>query len=84
MSSLQPSIRTGLDSVRVGGISDVLVNQAGFNIFRVTERKAEREYQLEEIRKELPDAVAEIHFREKLDEWVKGLRAKAQVQVTKS
>jgi parvulin-like peptidyl-prolyl isomerase len=82
MSSLQPSIRAGLDSVRVGGISEVLVNQAGFNIFRVTERKAEREYQLEEIRKELPDAVAEIQFREKLDEWVKTLRAKAQIQIS--
>jgi peptidyl-prolyl cis-trans isomerase SurA len=83
MNSLQPSIRAGLDTVRVGGISAVLVNQAGFNIFRVTERKAEREYQLEEIRKELPDAVAEIQFREKLDEWVKGLRTKAQIQITK-
>ena len=83
MNSLQPSIRAGLDSVKVGGISEVLVNRGGFNIFRVTERKAEREYKLEEIQKELPDAVAEIQFREKLDEWVKTLRAKAQIQIPK-
>jgi peptidyl-prolyl cis-trans isomerase SurA len=81
MTSLQPNIRAGLDPLQVGGISEVLVNAAGFNIFRVTERKAEREYTLEEIKDELPGAVSEIQFREKLDAWVKGLRAKAHIQI---
>ena len=67
-----------------GGVTDVLINQAGFNIFRVTERKAEREYALEEIKDDLPAAVGDIQFREKLDEWVKGLRAKAHIQINKS
>lgn len=84
MSSLQPNIRAGLDSIQVGGVSEVLINQAGYNIFKVTERKAEREYALEEIKNELPGAVSEIQFREKLDEWVKGLRAKAHIQINKS
>jgi len=84
MTTLQPNIRAGLDTVQVGGISQVLVNPAGFNIFRVTERRAEREYSLEEIKAELPGAVSEIQFREKLDEWVKGLRAKAHIQINKS
>jgi hypothetical protein len=68
----------------VGGISEVLMNPAGFNIFRVTERKAEREYSLEEIKAELPGAVSDIEFREKIEEWVKGLRAKALIQINKS
>ncbi|MGH7730190.1 MAG: peptidylprolyl isomerase [Candidatus Eiseniibacteriota bacterium] len=84
MTSLQPNIRAGLDPLPVGGVSEVLINPAGFNVFRVTERKAEREYSLEEIKDELPGAVSEIQFREKLDEWVKGLRAKAHVQINKS
>jgi peptidyl-prolyl cis-trans isomerase SurA len=84
MSSLPPNIRAGLDPVPVGGISEVLTNPAGFNIFRVTERKAEREYSLEEIKTELPGAVSDIQFREKLDEWVKGLRSKAHIQINKS
>lgn len=84
MTTLQPSIRAGLDTVQVGGISDVLVNQAGFNIFRVTERKAARDYELDEIRAELPGVVSEMQFREKLDEWVKGLRVKAHIQINKS
>jgi peptidyl-prolyl cis-trans isomerase SurA len=84
MSALQPNIRAGLDSIKVGGVSEVLTNAAGFNIFRVTERKAEREFALEEIKDELPTAVSDILFREKLDEWVKGLRAKAHIQINKS
>jgi peptidyl-prolyl cis-trans isomerase SurA len=84
LSTLQPNIRAGLDSVQVGGVSDVLINQAGFNIFRVTERKAEREYALEEIKEELPGVVSELQYREKLEEWVKGLRAKAHIQINKS
>lgn len=84
MTTLQPNIRAGLDSVQVGGVSDVLVNQAGFNIFRVTERKAEREYSLEEIKDELPGAVGEMQYREKIEAWVKGLRAKAHIQINKT
>jgi len=84
MPTLQPNIRAGLDSVQVGGVSTVLINQAGFNIFRVTERKAEREFTLEEIRDELPRAVGDMQYREKLEAWVKGLRGKAHIQINKS
>jgi peptidyl-prolyl cis-trans isomerase SurA len=84
LSTLQPNIRAGLDTVQVGGVSEVLINQAGFNVFRVTERKAEREYALEEIKDELTGVVSEMQFREKLEEWVKGLRAKAHIQINKS
>ncbi len=84
LTTLQPNIRAGLDSIQVGGVTDVLINQAGFNIFRITERKAERQYAMEEIKAELPSAVSEMLFREKLEEWVKGLRAKAHIQINRS
>jgi hypothetical protein len=84
MSTLQANIRAGLDSVKVGSVSEVLVNPAGFNIFRVTEKKAEREYELAEIKDELPDAVQQIQFKEKYEAWVKTLRAKAVIEVRKS
>jgi len=83
LGTLQPHIRAGLDSVKVGGISEVLVNTAGFNVFKVTDRKPEREYQLEEIKEELPDAVAELKQRESYDNWMKGLRGKAHIEVRK-
>jgi len=84
MASLQPQIRAGLDTLEVGQISDVLVNQAGFNIFKVNDRKPEREYTLDEIREELPDVVAQMKQRDRYDQWVKELRTKAHIEVRNS
>ena len=83
-AQLQPQIRAGLDTVKVGNVSDVLVNRAGFNVFKVLERKPERDYSLEEIRDELPQAVAQIQYREKYDAWVKNLRNKAHIEIRKT
>jgi parvulin-like peptidyl-prolyl isomerase len=80
MASLQPAIRAGIDTLEVGQISDVLPNQAGYNIFKVTDRKPEHAYTLEEIKDELPDAVAQMQFKEKYDAWIKGLRSKASIE----
>jgi peptidyl-prolyl cis-trans isomerase SurA len=80
MGSLQPAIRAGLDSLEIGEVSEVLPNQAGFNIFKVTDRKPEHAYTLEEIRNDLPEAVGQIRFKEKYDVWIKGLRAKANIE----
>jgi peptidyl-prolyl cis-trans isomerase SurA len=84
LGTLQPAIRAGLDSLAVGEVSEPLVNPAGFNIFKVTDRKPEREYTLEEVKEQLPEAVAQMQFRDKYDEWVKGLRAKAHIEIRKS
>jgi len=84
LGSLQPNIRAGLDSLPVGGISAVLPNAVGFNIFKVTDRKAEREYELAEIKQELPDVVTQMKQREKYREWIQGLRTKAHIEIRKS
>jgi peptidyl-prolyl cis-trans isomerase SurA len=81
LGSLQPAIRTGLDTLEVGQTSEVLTNAIGFNIFKVTDRKPEREYRLDEIRDELPARVAEMKQRERYEDWVKKLRAKAQIEI---
>ncbi len=81
LGTLMPQIRAGLDSLEVGQISEPLENQAGFNIFRVTERKGERPFELEEIRDQLPEYVAQLKFKDRYAEWVKGLRAKAVIEI---
>jgi peptidyl-prolyl cis-trans isomerase SurA len=80
LGALQPSIRAGLAPLKVGDVSPVLPNAQGFNIFKVLERKPERDYELAEIKQDLPDAVAEAQFREKYDAWLKTLRSKAQIE----
>ncbi len=80
VARLQPEIRAGLDTLEIGEVSPVLTNPLGFNIFKLLDRHPERPYVLEEIRAELPGAVADIQSREKYEAWVKELRGKAQIQ----
>ena len=80
LPSLPPNIRAGVDSLEIGQVSDVLPNQAGFNIFKVTDRKPERDYTVDEIRDDLPEAVAQAQSAEKYEAFVKTLRAKAQIE----
>jgi len=81
LASLQPQIRGGLDTLEIGQVSAVLKNSVGYNIFKLVDRKPERAYTYDEVKDELPAAVTEIKFRERYDDWVKGLRAKAHVEV---
>jgi parvulin-like peptidyl-prolyl isomerase len=81
VGGLQPAIRAGLENVPVGGISEPLPNSVGFNIFKVMEKKAERPYALDEVREELPKVVAELKFRDRLEEYTKKLRVAASVQI---
>ncbi len=80
MAALQPNIRAGLEPLQPGEVSAVLTNPQGFNIFKVTDRKPERSYELAEIKNDLPEAVAQVYFREKYDAWLKTLRSKAQIE----
>jgi peptidyl-prolyl cis-trans isomerase SurA len=84
VTALTPHIRAGLESLPVGGISEVLPNQIGYNIFRIIDRKPEREYELEEVRDELPGAVGQMKFRDRYETWVKGLRTKAHIEIRKT
>ena len=81
LGALQPQIRAGLDTLEVGQVSEVLENQIGFNIFKVTDRRPERPYTLEEVRDQLPEAVEQIHARERYEAWVKTLRSKAAIEI---
>jgi peptidyl-prolyl cis-trans isomerase SurA len=80
VAQLQPNIRAGLEPLKLGEVSDVLPNPQGFNIFKLLERKPERDYEVAEIKDELPDAVADAQFREKYEAWLKTLRSKAQIE----
>jgi peptidyl-prolyl cis-trans isomerase SurA len=81
LNTLQENLRTGIDTLETGQVSEPLANAVGYNIFKITDRKSERPYTLEEIRKELQQAVEDIQQRERYDGWVKALRAKAHVEI---
>jgi parvulin-like peptidyl-prolyl isomerase len=77
---MQPNIRAGLQDLKPGAVSEVLANPQGFNIFKLVERKPEREYDIAEIKQDLPEAVAQAQFKDRYDAWLKTLRAKAQIE----
>ncbi len=79
-SNMAPQLRAGLDTLEIGQVSEVIPNNAGFNIFKLVDRHPEREYTLEEVRDELPKAVSDLQRRDKYETWVKSLRAKAQIE----
>jgi len=81
MSAFQSNIRAAIDAVAVGQVSAVLENPVGFNIFKVNDRRAERPYQLDEVKDQLVTAVEEIRDRESWDAWLKTLRGKAHVEI---
>ncbi|MBI1798210.1 MAG: peptidylprolyl isomerase [Candidatus Eisenbacteria bacterium] len=81
VASLQDNIRAGVDTLETGQVSEPLVNQVGYNLFKLTDRKPARPYTLEEIRKDLPQAVEDLKQRERYDAWVTSLRAKAHVEI---
>lgn len=84
MGAVQPQIAAGLENVPVGGVSEVLPNQAGFNIFKVLDKREERAYTLEEIKDDLPQVVSQIRNRERYDAWVQGLRDKSHIEIRSS
>jgi peptidyl-prolyl cis-trans isomerase SurA len=84
LGTLSPSIRAGLEALQPGQISEVLENTAGFNVFKMNDKKAEREYELSEIRTELPEVVAQMKQRERYEDWLKGLRSKAHIEIRSS
>lgn len=84
LGAVQPQIAAGLEGVEVGGVSEVLPNQAGFNIFKVLDRRDERAYTLEEIKEDLPQVVSQIRNRERYDAWVQSLRDKSHIEIRSS
>ena len=83
LTSLPAPIRNGIDSLEVGQLSVPLANQIGYNIFKLLDRKPERPYTLEEVKPDLPQVVEELKQRDLYDEWIKGLRAHAHIELRK-
>lgn len=81
VATLQDHIRAGLDTLEIGQISEAMPNQVGFNIFKLLDRKPERDYTLDEVRAQLPRAVGEIKAQENFAAYMKTLRAKSNVQI---
>lgn len=80
-SRLSPSYVEALDSLSVGGVSDVLQGPTGFHIFRVNGKTAGGEYKLEDIRPQLLNMLTQQKLSEAYDKWIADVRKTAFVEV---
>ncbi len=80
-AKLNPMVRAAIDTTEMSGVTGLVPSPSGFSVFKVNDKRPEREYALEEIRNELPEAVAQLQFKERYDDWLKVLRAKAHIEI---
>ncbi len=86
LETLSPNIRAALEPLKPGDVSEPVASPAQpagvlFNLFKVLEQRPEREFTLEEVREQIVDVVGRMKYNDKIDEWLKGLRAKATVEI---
>ena len=69
ITDFSPEIRAVVETLEIGKISPPQPSPQGYVVFKVLERRSEREYELEEIEDQLPELVRQIKLREEYDGW---------------
>jgi peptidyl-prolyl cis-trans isomerase SurA len=80
-SEFSPDIRAVLDTLETGSISPPLLSPQGYVIFRMLDKRPEREYELAEIKDDLPEFVRRLKLQHEYEAWVATLRDKAHVEI---
>lgn len=79
---MNESIRSVLDGLEPGQVSEPLETPQGVQIFQMVERVDADAKASAEIKQKIREKLTEQLLTDKYQEWVKGLRAKASIQVT--
>ena len=67
-------------SMEVGQTSEPILTEVGYNILRVTEKRAAEAPEFERFKDDLVSFLGNMGFRKRLDDYVKGLRDKAVIE----
>jgi parvulin-like peptidyl-prolyl isomerase len=79
-TQLPPDMRAGLDTLEANQVSEVFTSSASFTLFKLLDRKPERDYTLDDFHGKLTDFVGDLQREDRFDAWMKTLRAKAQIE----
>lgn len=80
-SDFSPDIKVVLDTLQIGNISPPMVSPQGYVIFRMLDKRPEREYELAEIKDDLPEFVRRLKLQNQYEDWVASLRKKAHIEI---
>ena len=75
-----PELDKAAFSMEVGQTSAPILTDAGYNIIRVTEKRAAEPPEFDRFKDDLASFLGNMNFRKKLDAFVKGLRDKAVIE----
>lgn len=80
-SRLSRTYVEALDTLAVGGVSDVLQGPTGFHVFKLNGKTAGGEYTLEDIRPQLLNMLTQQKLSEAYDRWMANIRKTSFVEV---
>lgn len=75
-----PDLEKAVFSMAVGETSAPIVTDTGYNILRVTEKRAAESPDYDRFKEDLSGFLANISFQKQLESYVKGLREKAVIE----
>ncbi|TPW18079.1 MAG: peptidyl-prolyl cis-trans isomerase SurA [bacterium] len=79
-SRLGRSYIAALDSLQIGGISDVIQGPTGFHVFKLLGRSAGGAYQYADIKEQLMNMLSQKKLAEAYEKWIADLRKNAFVE----
>lgn len=75
-----PELEKAAFSLGVGDTSAPIYTEAGYNVIRVTEKRAAEKPEYEKFKDELANFLGGVSFQKKIETFVKGLRDKATIE----
>ncbi|MBI1912466.1 MAG: peptidylprolyl isomerase [Deltaproteobacteria bacterium] len=82
--SLFPEIDTAAGKMKVGEVSDPIMTIYGYHIIKFEENKPTVQKKFEDLnQKSLEKELEQKEYKRLWDEWIKGLRASAQIEILK-
>ena len=75
-----PELEKACFALGVGDVSEPILTEIGYNIVRVTEKRAKEKPEYDRFKEELSNFLAQASFQRRVEAFVKGLRDKATIE----
>ena len=80
-SELSPEIRSVIQSLPIGGISDFIKTKAGYQMIQIVEKKEVAGRSFEEVRDQIYNKLYQKKIEIYYKKWLQGLRKKAFIKI---